>query len=315
MGLEADDARNEDDPAPRSLRAVWAGGSEARALAECLTDGTATRAGANLSASCIDSRADLLVLSNRASLDLCSVAVPHGFNRESVASIVAAVGGGPHSGLAATIADQLSGTLDVPACAVFGYSDPSELSQAHTVLSRITARLPELDSRTVEASSPAAMVSALPAGTLLVVGAPGGSWFQRRFFGPGARIQARASGGTVVVNHSPPRVYQVMRPPIAFGPKMRVADAVQLSEGLDIMVAERGKLLGRASIGTLRNVRPELEVHQVMDTDVFLSVSDRISDAIDLVAHYGDGLVPVIDDQSYLVGCVSAADLSTKPIV
>jgi Mg/Co/Ni transporter MgtE len=96
---------------------------------------------------------------------------------------------------------------------------------------------------------------------------------------------------------------------------MRVADALQLSEGLDIMVAERGQLLGRASIGTLRNVRPELEVHQVMDTDVFLSVSDRISDAIDLVAHYGDGLVPVIDDQSYLVGCVSAADLSTKPIV
>jgi CBS domain-containing protein len=203
-------------------------------------------------------------------------------------------------------------TLGVPACAVFGHSDPSELSQAHNVLSQISERLPQLETRTVEAPSPAAMLSTLPTTALLIVGAPGGSWFQRRFFGPGARIQAKAQGGTIVVNHSPPRVYQVMQPPIAFGPKMRVADALELSEGLDVMVADRGKLLGRACIGTLRSVRPELEVHQVMDKSVLLSVADKISEAIDLVAHYGDGLVPVVDDKSYLVGCVSVADLSAS---
>jgi CBS domain-containing protein len=293
-------------------RVVWAGGSQAQDLANSLAASEVTKAGSNLASSCIDARADLLVLSNRTSLDLCSVAVPHSFSSQATASIVAAVGGGPHSFLAATLASWLSDALGVPASAVFGYSDPAGLSGAHAVLDQLTDRLPQLTSRTVEALSPSAMVQALPSGTLLVVGAPGGSWFQRRFFGPGARIRAKASDGTIVVNYRPACVYQIMQPPIAFGPKMRVADALQLSEGLDVHVAERGKLLGTVRIEALDHADRDQEIHQIMDTEIFLSVDDPINEAVELVTLHDNGLVPVVDDQSYLVGCVSSEVLSAN---
>jgi len=67
------------------------------------------------------------------------------------------------------------------------------------VLASISEYLPDLPTETAQAAHPAAMVSALPAGTLLVVGAPRGSWFQRQFFGPGARIQSKAPNGAIVV--------------------------------------------------------------------------------------------------------------------
>jgi len=309
---------NSNDPqehSPRfgSRRVVWAGGNQARDLAEVLTGGTATRAGANIVASCVDARANLLVVSNRTSLDLCSTAVPHDFDRTSTQSIVAAVGGGPHSLLAAILANWLSEATGIPASATFGYSDSTELAQARDVLEQISAQLPTLDARIVQASSPASMVEALPPGTLLVVGASGGSWFQRRFFGPGARIQARASAGTIVVQHHPRRVFQVMQPPIAFGPRMLVADALVLSEGAGIVVAERGKLLGTVTIAALTQARPNLTIRDVMEYGVFFDLTDTIADAIDLATAEPDSLIPVVDSESYLVGRVSLQDLMSEP--
>ncbi len=163
-----------------------------------------------------------------------------------------------------------------------GTATPTELTGAHDVLDQLTAQLPQLKSQTVEAPSPPALVGALPPGTLLIVGDPGGSWFQRRFVGPGARIRAKASDGTIVVSHRPACVYQVMQPPIAFGPKMRVADALLLSEGLDIHVADRGKLLGTVRIEALESSRRDLEIRQIMDTEIFLSVDDPINEAAGL---------------------------------
>ena len=48
---------------------------------------------------------------------------------------------------------------------------------------------------------------------LVVIGAPGGSWFQRQLFGAGARLQAAAPGGVLVVRQDVPRVYQAMTAP------------------------------------------------------------------------------------------------------
>lgn len=295
-----------------SRRVVWAGGNQARDLAEILTGGTATRAGANIVASCVDARAGLLVMSNRTSLDLCSTAVPHDFDQSSTRSIVAAVGGGPHSLFAATLASWLSETTGIEASVIFGHSDPTDLAQAPNILSQISAELPRLNTQIVQASSPASMVEALPSGTLLVVGASGGSWFQRRFFGPGARIQAKASAGTIVVEHHPRRVFQVMQPPIAFGPRMLVADALVLSEGASIVVAERGKLLGTVAVTALTQAHPSLAISEVMDHGIFFDLTDTITDAIELAAHEPDSLIPVIDGESYLVGRVSLQDLQSN---
>lgn len=290
-------------------RVVWAGGKRAKDLAGVLSAGDSLRAGSNLSTSCIDSRAGLLVLSSRISFDLCSFVVPHGFDRDATRSIVAAVGGGPHSLLAAVLAEWLSLRLGVPACAVYGHSDPSELIRGEDVLGTVVDHLPRMEVRTVEAPSPKAMVGELPKGTLLIVGASGGSWFQRRFFGPGARIRAKAPTGTIVVNHNPGRVYQVMRPPVAYGPNMRVSDAMQLSEGGRVVVANQGRLRGTVDAEVLKSARRDLELQQVMERDTFLSADDQISEIVALATSRG-GPFPVVDDRGQLMGCVTGEDLS-----
>jgi CBS domain-containing protein len=292
---------------------VWAGTGQAHELAKQLSDAPPTKAQSNLVASCIDARASLLVLSKRTSFRLCSFAIPHGFTPEGTRSIVAAIGGGPHSALAGTLADRLARSLDVPASAVCGYSTPDEISRAEAVAQNAAARLPHLDIRVVEAPGPAEMVRALPSGTLLVVGAPGGSWFQRRFFGPGARIQAKAPGGTIVVNHNPHRVYQAMQPPIAFGPHMRAIDATELAKGADVTVAEHGALIGTVSHEALTSAAPDTELHVLVDDAVFLSAEEEIDDAIDLLGSSPLRVLPVIDGMARLVGRVSVADLRALP--
>ncbi len=300
---------------PYSGRPVmWGGSGQARDLADALAGEGSIKVGSDLASSCIEARARLLVLTNRTSFDLCSVAVPHGFNRSSTQSIVAAVGGGPHSSLAAELADWLSQKLGVPGRAVFGYTHPHERERSKAALDKTIDRLPGLPGDVVEVPSPAALVDALPPGTLLIVGAPGGSWFQRRFFGPGARIQAKAPAGTIVVTHNPERVFQVMQTPIAFGSAMRVGDALELSEGCDIAVAERGKLLGSVRVESLRGSRRDLELQQIMDTDTFLSADDEIGEAARTMERYGGGIIPVVDSHDRLVGCVSAGDLAVASV-
>ncbi len=296
-----------------SRRVVWAGRNQARDLAEILTDGAATRAGSSIVASCVDARASLLVMSSRTSLNLCSTAVPHDFDPANTRSIVAAVGGGPHSLLAATLADWLSEATGIEASAIFGHSDPKELAEAPRVLEQISSQLPNLETRIVQASGPAAMVENLPAGTLLVVGASGGSWFQRRFYGPGARIQAKASGGTIVVEHQPRRVFQVMQPPVAFGSRMLVADALVLSEGTSIIVADRGKLLGTVAVTALGEADPNAAISEIMEQGLHFDLTDTITDAVELASRTPNDLIPVVDAESFVVGRVSLEDLRSKP--
>ena len=142
--------------------------------------------------------------------------------------------------LAAVLAQRLSRELGIPARIVYGHRNAEDLAQAQDALVALASRVPDLTVETIQVAAPATVVSELPAGTLLVMGAPGGSWFQRQFFGPGARIRARAPSGTIVVKHAPTRVYQIMRPPAAFGPNMRVADAALLSDEQHAIVAQHG---------------------------------------------------------------------------
>ena len=316
LPVAQNDAQRRDDSGhsahDSALRVVWTRGAQCRALAEILGDGIAHKAAANVAAACIDARAGLLVARHLNSFDLCSVAVPHGFNPDTTLSVVAAVGSGPHSHLAAIIAHRLSQQLGIPARAVYGRRQGDEQLQAQAVLATVAADLPDLAVETSEATNPAAMVSSLPAGTLLVVGAPGGSWFQRQFFGPGARIQAKAPNGTIVVKHAPTRVYQIMQPPTAFGPHMRVADAVQLAADQHVIVALDGQLLGIAYTQALRQAQPDHELQEVMDNPVFLNADEHLGHATELVTHHGSP-IPVVDARTRLIGTVAATDLNYSP--
>ena len=293
-----------------ATRILWTRGAQCQTLADVLSGGTATRAGADVAASCIERGASLLVTKHLKSIDMCSVAVPHGFSRSATRSVVAAVGSGPHSRLAATLADVLGRELRVDVRAVYGHSELGERTRALEVLEDLTADLPGVRPEAVQAPSPAAMVDSLPAGTLLVVGAPGGSWFQRQFFGPGARIRAKASSGTIVVKHVPPRVYQVMQPAVAFGPHMRVADAEQLADSDHLIVANRGKLVGLIRHEALVQARPDLELRDIMESPVFLSPDEDLEHATDLTNHHPGSAIPVVDSRRRIVGTVTAADLA-----
>jgi CBS domain-containing protein len=200
--------------------------------------------------------------------------------------------------------------LDVPVRAVYGYDDPAELTRATSVLDDLAAHLHGVEVEAIQAPNPAAMVSALPAGTLLVVGAPGGSWFQRQFFGPGARIRAKAPSGTIVVKHSLPRVYQVMQPAAAFGPHMRVADALRLADSQHLIVADNGRLLGWISRERLAGAGRDLELGDLVESPVVLSPVEDLDHAAELLNEHPGSAIPVVELRRRLVGTITSADLA-----
>lgn len=304
--------RTPTDPAPRVL---WTKGDECRTLAEVLAGKGARRAEADLVESCIKAGAVLLSSRRLTTFDLCSLAVPHGFSPSATQSVVAAVGSGPHSPFAAAIAQRLAHRLGVPARAISGYQRSNEQHQALNVLESITTAVPGLDAQPMQTPNPATMIEALPAGTLLVVGASGGSWFERQFFGHGARIQAKAPSGTIVVKHAPTRIYQVMHPTTAFGPHMRVADAHQLRSEPHLVVAQDGQLLGLISAEALQQARPDLELREIMDDPVFVSPDEDLDHAAALIEQHTGMAIPVVDTRNRIIGSVTAGDLQPRPLI
>ena len=235
------------------------------------------------------------------SFDLCSVAVPSGFSAGETTGIVAAVGSGPHSSLAAAMAERIGLSLGVPASAVYAHGSSGPTAAAARIVQELEDQFPDLRIEAVGAARPEAMVQALPSGTLLVVGAPGGSWFQRQFFGPGARIKHKASGGTIVVKAAPVRVYQAMEPPAAFGPHMRVADALVVGAG-DIVVASENTLMGVVSEEALAAADPDADLGGLAQEVASLAPEETIEHALELVDDTDSTAIPVVDGSGILIG-------------
>jgi CBS domain-containing protein len=280
---------------------VWSRGSGCRELAEVLAGDAAVRVDSDPVDTCIRTGATLMVSRRLSSFDLCSVAIPSGFSAEAITGVVAAVGSGPHSSLAAAVAERIGQSLAVSARAVYAHGGSEPTEAAARIVQELDEKFPDLSIGAIGAVSPEAMVQELPAGTLLVVGAPGGSWFQRQFFGPGARIKHGASGGTIVVKAAPTRVYQAMGPPAAFGPQMRVADARVVAAG-DVVVALESTLLGVVSAAALNAADPETELGGLAQDAAFLAPEETIEHALDLVDDTDGTAIPVVDGSGNLIG-------------
>jgi CBS domain-containing protein len=291
---------------------LWTGTAETRDLARLLGGGVARQVGASLAASCIKARATVVVAPAITSFDLVSMAVPYRFTASNTRLVVAAVGGGPHSLLAAHLAHRLSRQLEVPALAVCGYGPPSIRTEAEGVLAELSDRLPDLAVQAVQVPRPAAIVEDLPEDTLVVVGAPGGTWLERRFFGPGARIRANAPGGVIVVKQAAPRVFQIMGPAVAFEPNMSASDAAVLSGDRHVIVAQGERLVGIASRRALQEAPVGVELGEVADHPVFLLATQPTDHAAELVSRYGEGPIPVVDSSGRLVGSVPTSALAKR---
>jgi CBS domain-containing protein len=295
---------------PGPWRVVWSGDDACRSLADILGDPRPVRASRDVWGSLVEARATLHVARHLPSFERCSVAVPHHVVVGDVTGVVAAVGGGPHSLLAAATARRIAERLDVKARVVAGYRRPELRPSARAALEDIAAAGIWLPMEAVATEHPLELVANLPKGTLVVIGAPGGSWFQRQFFGPGVRLKAAAPGGVVVVRQDVRRVYQVMSAPVAVGSHMRVRDVLELTTDPVVLVAEHGKLVGVVRRGQLMGVRSHIEVGAVTEPPVTVAAEEPLEHILLLLDEHGGGPVGVVSADDRLIGSVGTKEVS-----
>lgn len=279
---------------------LWTRGRGCLELARTISSVEPIRVVGDLVETCVEHRASLLV-SRRLppSADLLASAAPIDFDPDRIEHIVAAVAGGPHSILSAEIAARLSEVIGAPATMVSAYASDEHQGAALATLESLASAVPNLEQRLIEATRMTDMVDQLGPGTLLVLGASGGSWFQRVFFGPGAKLRSEASSGAVVVRSAPRRVFQVMETPIWVGPMLAVDDLLATHEEPVVAVAEDGMLIGivyredlttstTATVGSVMRVETGIDLMAEIDT---LGLSE-----------VAGGAFPVVDDDGRLVG-------------
>jgi len=288
-------------PTPELWRSVvWTRGSGCRDLAALLADGEAVPVDDDLRSACIAERARLLVARKLTSFDLVSAAVPVDFAAAAVAGVVAAVGPGPHSALAALVAQRLADSIGIPGSLVSASPAPDQDEAVEATLAEIAALVPDLPAKIVRASSARLLVGTFPPGTLLVVGAPGGSWLQRQFFGPGRKLIVGSQGGAVVVRAAPVRCFQEMLEPDALGAGLLVREARRLLQGDAAPVVADGRLVGVVRRSALLEAFPEDSIGSIAEDPVFVSEEDPVEAALEVAAFVRP--VPVVDGSGRLTG-------------
>jgi hypothetical protein len=286
----------------RALRVIWTRGKWCQELADLLSDLPAERAQGDPTEICITERADLLVSRRiRTGFDLVDSVSPVDVDADRIASVVAAVAGGPHSVLSAGIARRLGAALGVPASMVVAHPDGGK-AQAREVAEEIVPKVPDLPYRTLQASGMSDLVDELPDNALLVFGAPGGSWFQRRLFGPGARLRSSAPAGSVVVQAAPRRVFQVMDEPVYVAPMLHAVDTLRIRPETTLAVAEEGRLVGLVRRERLASLEPDTPVGAAMEEPVSIGQVEPLTAAEPLRSLFGRDPIPVVDDDEHLVG-------------
>lgn len=270
-----------------------------------LIDPDTQKVGDSLPTSAVEHRAELLVARRtNAAKDLLPVAVPRDIDFDAVGGVVAAVAGGPHSELAARIASTLSARLEVPGRLVCAYQEGGGgRDVAAATVAQLADTVPGVDYRIVEGARVPELLEREGAGSLLVLGAPGGAFLQRQFFGPGARILARADVGAVVVAAAPPRVFQRMTEPEWVAIHLPASEALRL-HGLDpLPVVDDGVLVGVAHRVDLERAGSE-PVGSCMSEPVSVDATSDLADVDEVLATVGGGSLPVLH-QDRLVGVFS----------
>jgi hypothetical protein len=287
------------------MRVVWTRGNGCSELAGLLSAGEPDRITGDLVQQCIDHRADLLV-SRRfpGSFDLVSVAVPLDFVPENVTHVVSAVAGGPHSFLAADTASRLGRSLGVQTEMLSAIRPGEDPSAAEELLEHISLSVADTSGRVVEVDGIAELVESLEEGSLVVFGAPGGSWLQRSMFGPGARLRSRAPAGAIMVRSAPDRVFRWMGDPVFVSPMRLADDTLRLHEEKVLAVADEGLLIGLVRRESLEGAGAAA-VGSLMEEAMSARVDETIAEAMTLEPTFGRDPIPVTDHDEHLVGALS----------
>ncbi len=291
---------------PRSeQKVVWTRGRGCMELAEILDRSTASRVQGDIRAGVIEARADFVVAKKMpGSFDLAHVAVPVDFEPEVVTKVSATVAGGPHSQLAALTAAHIAEVLDVPLEIVSAHQDADDVGSAMRVVAEFGDQFPDAERRVVQAQNMNELTDTADEGSLIVVGAPGGSWLRRSRFGSGARIKGATKAGAVMVRSAPDRVYRFMGDPVYVAPMLHASDTLRLHDEKVLAVADQGLLVGVVRRSDLDGVGNQT-VESVMDEPVSARVDETIEEARSLEDLFGYDPIPVTDHDERLVGGLS----------
>lgn len=286
------------------LRVLWTRGHGCAELADALSGGTAVRATGAIEQVATEHRADLLVARKMPTTPVVSTAMPIDFQPEEVGSVVALIGGGPHSVLVARLAARLGLALQVSVELVSGYRLEEERAEAEEHIEEAHQAVGELPGRVVEARSARDLVDAMPPDSLMMLGAPGGSWMQRMFLGPGARMTSNAPAGAVVVHSVPRKAFHVMVEPEYVSPLLGAEDALWVGTEPVLAVVDARRLIGLVRRGDLVMAGSGVSVGAVMRDPVSVEATAGFHEIGDAAAKLGATSIPVVDDDGQLIGMV-----------
>jgi CBS domain-containing protein len=287
-------------------RVAWTRGDGCADVANLLAGGRAMRIEGDLRATCIRERIDTVVSRKLSSFDLVPVVAPQSVDVDNVEQIAAAVGSGPHSPFAVAVAARLGITMGVPALAASVYRSDDARESTVQRLESLAAPFPSIQTRAVRGDSAVHLTESLEPATLLVVGAPGGSWFQRQIFGPGHRLAVHAPSGVLVVRTAEPRCFHMAangEGAIA-GPHLSVTSARQIIHDSVIAVAEGGVLIGVVRSEELEDLDGDLQMQDIMHRPVSVGATEPIAAIAEVREYFGNGSIPVIDDAGKIVGMI-----------
>lgn len=282
---------------------LWTRGEGCAELAELLAPSAAIRAEGDLAGACVRARADAVV-SRRlsSSFDLIPQVVPDSVDLDKSGAVIAAVSGGPHSPLAAAVAARIGRTTGLPASMVCAYRDDEGQASALSLIQDLYAQIPDIEYRLVEAEDAETLTAQLPDDAILVLGAPGGGWLQRTFFGQGAKLIQAAPAGAIVVRSAPRRVFQQMGEPVYTSPMHDATDLLRIHPEGSLAVTDAGRLVGIVRREALELADPGVPVSALMEDPRSVDVMDAVDDAGELWKEFEPDPVPVTDEDGLLVG-------------
>ena len=294
-------------PADATISRVgWTRGLGCKTLADLLAGDDAVHLEGDLPRACVNHRIDLMVARRLTSFDLVAVAVPHSLDLDRVTAVAAAVGGGPHSDLAASVAHGVADRLRVRGELATVYRSADDREEAAARLERMGASFPELEHRLVEAPGAEGVAETLSPTTLLVLGAPGGSWLQRQVFGPGHRLRVAAPCGSIVVRSAPRRCFHEIEDarPLTVSPHLAIEEARRLVRHATAPVADGGELVGILRKPNLHSGPSGATVADVMEPPVYVAAQEPLEAIEDLAAFLDGGPIPVVDGIQRLIGTI-----------
>lgn len=289
-----------------SNRVAWTRGSGCLDLATALSDTEPIALAGDLRTACIEHRVEYLVSKKFTSFDLVSSLVPNDVDLSAIDAVTAAVAEGPHSPLAVSVAARIGSALGIMVTAATAYHTNEDRSDAKQLLTRVTKDMDQsIEKVAVPADRASAIVDTLTPTTLLVIGAPGGSWFQRQLYGPGHKLVVAAPAGAVLVRSEPRRCFMDAHEPTtsALSVHLSVADAQRVMHDPVAPVVDEGRLVGVVRRSTIHTDDAQTSIGDLMEPPVSVSADEPTEAASELAEFFDGGPIPVVD-QNRLVGVI-----------